>query len=258
MKGKLGCLIAVTCLTVTCGAPTIPSPPVQTPTPGDSTRIVSLAIAPVVGQITVGTSLPLQAMARYADNSTRTVTAQWASQPKYVALISNEGQLLALQMGLATVVATHAGIAVSAPVTVVPAATAPLEGDLSGTWTGTVDLEDCYPVFIENPLQDCRHIVGADLPIRLSLTQSGTGLTGVLAKGCFEGPVTGWRDSVGTTLLTGVLRCETTKLAEISQWTVRAFPLERRMEGAFETVEREENHSVAFKFLNRILDLRRQ
>ena len=83
----------------------------------------SIAIAPAAISMAKGTILQLQAIGTYSDNTTINLTnlVSWSSSAGSVAMVGNVGRIVGSQPGSATISATFAGLAASAPVAVTSA-----------------------------------------------------------------------------------------------------------------------------------------
>ena len=109
----------------TSSAPTAPTP---TPT------LSGLAVSRLPSQIVVGSTVQVQATARFSDGTVQAVTPQWTVS--FQAEITPAGLLTAKNAGSATVFATYQGFTANSSFFVVP--------DYSGTWRGGWRRLECF------------------------------------------------------------------------------------------------------------------
>ena len=109
----------------TASAPTAPTPP---PT------LSGLAVSRLPSQIVVGSTVQVQATARFSDGTVQAVTPQWTVSSQVE--ITPAGLVTAKNPGSATVFATYQGFTANSSFFIVP--------DYSGTWRGGWRRLECF------------------------------------------------------------------------------------------------------------------
>jgi hypothetical protein len=75
--------------------------------------------------------------------------------------------------------------------------------DFHGTWSGFYHVDTCTATFVNDDW--CPNALGATAPITLTLTQSGSSVSGTLALSTVTGNITGTVSSSGTLAISGTL-----------------------------------------------------
>lgn len=129
------------------------------------------------------------ATANMSNGTTQAATnATWSSDNTAVATVGASGEVSGIANGNATISATFNGVRGSKPVRIV--------ANFGGDWSGTYRVAKCDESGGFRTLGWCSTVgvVGAVLPMSMSLSQSGPGrdqIGGTLALGAFGGNITG-------------------------------------------------------------------
>ena len=245
---RLACILLAATLAASCGgskSPTSPSTP-QTPS-ATPTKIIGISGSLNFGDVLVGSSRDATFTISNSGNTVLTVTrmtvtgglasqttATWtngqiapgASQPVTVRFSPTAAGSYS---GTVSVTADHTG----GSNTIGISGTAISATPFSGVWIGSYVVERCDGT---GSVQDifCSanrglYPVGSVLPISMSLTQSGSSITGIVAFGQVTGAVTGSVDSAGVLTLRGTATSGALNIA-ITTWVTRV--VGSTMEGA--------------------------
>ena len=139
----------------------------------------SIAITPGLTELAAGSTRQMNVIATYSDSSTQNVSlsATWSTSAPAIAAISQDGILMAMDAGSASITATFAGLSASRNVTVTPAV-------VSGRWIGT------YRILAEPPPKDPSQI--GTYSFSFDFTQNGSDITGTTTlRGIANGELTG-------------------------------------------------------------------
>lgn len=162
-----------------------------------------LTIAPAIEGVKLGSTQALTAILVSGNGTRRTVPASWSSDAPEVASVSDDGRVSGVRLGKATIRATFEALSALQPLRVVP--------DYQGAWSGEYRIANCTRVSGGGPSY-CRFVVGAALPFRTVLTQSGSSVAGMFefysnTRVLLEaGAVQGWMNDSDALILTGITR----------------------------------------------------
>lgn len=198
-------LACVALLAIGCGSsPTSPSAPAA-----PNVRTITIdGFVPFVG-----TSTQLTATAGFSDGSKSDITslAAWSSSNTQVASVSS-GQLTGRSVGVADITASYQGISTTSRATIT--------ANFQGSWVGDFSVTGCsMNGQIASVLAPCVNgfQIGQTFPVRLILTQTGTGVSGTVFFGTLTGAVNGGVDAAGHLSLSGTVSAtfNTTTFTEV-------------------------------------------
>lgn len=139
----------------------------------------SIAITPGLTDLAAGSTRQMNVIATYSDSSTQNISssATWSTSAPAIAAISQDGILMAMDAGSASITAAFAGFSASRNITVTPAV-------VSGRWIGT------YTINAEPPPKDPSQI--GTYSFIFDFTQNGSDITGTTTlRGIANGELTG-------------------------------------------------------------------
>jgi hypothetical protein len=161
------------------------------------------------------------------------VQPTWSSEMPSVAPVDSNGIVTGLALGTSTITATYESQSATYQLSVV--------NDFSGGWTGKYRIRNCTRISGAGSSY-CRFVLGAVLPIQLTVTQDGKAVTGTinfydnLNRLLLNGPIT------GSSLVSGELRISATvhsvgneqpETTTVSDWVTRLSGDAREMIGEF-------------------------
>lgn len=131
--------------------------------------MADLVIVATADHVLVGRTLPLRAMARYANGNRESITAVWTSTHPETAQVEATGIVKGIRPGVATVVAAAGDRRAELALQVLP--------DYAGIWKGDIKIQSCHRIsgWGTNP---CRFYQGLRFLLELSLAQQRQSVTG--------------------------------------------------------------------------------
>jgi hypothetical protein len=161
--------------------------------PTSPTPSASAPAAPTVNSIRIdgpdavrtGMSSDYTATATLSNGTTQSVAPTWSSSNSSVAAVDGNGRVTGQSHGAATLTATHQGVSVTKPVSVVT--------NYGGQWSGRFVMRACDQSGVFAVIGYCQALggVGSSGPVTLSLTQGGSDQGQVSGTISFGGSLTG-------------------------------------------------------------------
>jgi hypothetical protein len=222
---------------IACGGGGSPSAPAG---PSASSVIVTLP-----STLVVGTNQQASAAAALSNGSSQAVTTGWRSDNPAVATVTDTGLVTPVANGSATIFVVFSGVQGQQVVRVVP--------NFQGQWRGSYIVLNCTQTGIYATINFCDGKANTVLPTTLTLTQTGTAVsgnffTGTLAYTSISAPI----EADGTIVFSGTTTTPSTIQITVS-WRL-ASPENGKVTGVHTQVWRSTEASGEMRMDTRIVD----